>query len=942
MVVVAGLAVRLAADPSVLQRTFEPSTQPADPIRMLLAARDDRLHGRYGEARAKAELVALEHPPLSVRAAIELAALDRDTGRLLDGLARLKSQAAKGEASADWQTAMAMLLMECGEYETTITHARRAIELEKSAYPARWFLGQALERTGRIGDAAEAYKAFDEVMTTGTLPDDAEQATYIGQGFLRYSELTHTNVVQRTRHVLDEVFGSAVDLIDASYWPARLAAADLLRSRHNLSGARAEYERILKDNPYAADAMAGLARTHLEDWNFDECETLGTQALAFNEKHVGSLVLMASLRMAERKYAPAAEFARQALVVNPRSEEALGTLAAAEFRQGNVEAAAEIESRARKSNPKPAMFHFLMGEWLSAGRQFELAETHFKKSIRYSRNWPEPRTSLGQLYMELGDEVAARRELEAAFELDSFNQHTYNVLGLLDRIDHFATLESEHFIIRYDASTDAVLAPYFSRALEAIHEEVCDNFATRLTHKTIIEIFPDHGGFSVRITGRPFIGTIGACTGRVIAMTAPRGRPPFGRFNWASVLRHEFTHTVTLAATENRIPHWFTEGLAVYEEPSPRSWSSKELLVDAIRRDELFTLETIDWGFARPKRPTDRSLAYAQSEWMSEYIIHRFRYQAILDLLGAFREGQTQDAAFESVLKISPKEFDRDFRNWAREEAAKWGFSLRPPDDLKQLEARLRENPEDSSLLATVARARLDEGDTDGAYDAAEEALNIDEKQADAHEVMSRIYVGKSLAAVTDAEREHWLESAAEHVEPLMQLRPDNLTAIKYMGYIKQASGAWDDALALYEQYLRRAADDPDVLRRMAAIHLRRRDYPKAIQQLEALFHVAEDEPPVARQIARLYAANKQWDQSAHWYLQAIHIDPYDVDTQLRMGAALMAAGHSARAADAFEAACRLDPNHAEAFDQLAEALEKAGEADRAKDARTKAEALRK
>lgn len=888
-----------------------------------------------------AEQVGREHPSLAILAAVELATIDRDTGRTRDGLARLNSLGAKGETSAAWQTAIAMLLIETGEYESTITHARRAIELEKSAYPARWLLGQSLERIGRISEAVEVYKAFDEVMTAGTLPEDAEQATYVGQGFLRYSELTHTNVVQRTRHVLDEVFGSSVDLVDATYWPARLAAADLLRSRHNLSAARGEYERILKDNPYAAEAMVGLARTHLEDWNFDECETLGTQALAFNENHVGSLVLMASLRMTERKYGLAAEFARKALAVNPRSEEALGTLSAAEFRQGHMDAAAEAESRARKTNPRPAMFHFLMGEWLSAGRQFELAETHFKKAIEYSRNWPEPRTSLGQLYMEMGDERAARRELEAAFELDSFNRHTYNVLGLLDRIDQFATLESEHFIIRYNASTDAVLAPYFARALESIHEEVCDHFATALKDKTIIEIFPDHEGFSVRITGRPFIGTIGACTGRVIAMTAPRGRPPFGRFNWASVLRHEFTHTVTLAATGNRIPHWFTEGLAVYEEPSPRSWSSKELLVDAIRRDELFTLETIDWGFARPKRPTDRSLAYAQSEWMSEYIIHRYRYQAILDLLAAFREGQIQEAAFQTVLKISTKDFDADFRRWARDEAAKWGFSLRPPDDLKHLEAKLSEHPEDASLLATVARARLDDGDTDGAYDAADEALDLDEKQAIAHEVISRIYVARSLAAVAEAEREHWLNSAAEHVELLMKLQPDNLTGIKYSGYIKQAEEAWDDALAQYEAYLRGAADDPDVLRRMAAIYLRRRDFPRAIQRLEALFHVAEDEPPVARQIARLHAADKQWDQAAHWYLQAIHIDPYDVDTHVRQGAALMASGQAARAAEAFEAACLLEPDHADVWDQLAEALEGAGNADKAQTAREKAAALK-
>jgi hypothetical protein len=39
-------------------------------------------------------------------------------------------------------------------------------------------------------------------------------------------------------------------------------------------------------------------------------------------------------------------------------------------------------------------------------------------------------------------------------------------------------------------------------------------------------------------------------------MVAPRkGEVTMGPFNWATVLRHEYTHTITLAATDNRIPH---------------------------------------------------------------------------------------------------------------------------------------------------------------------------------------------------------------------------------------------------------------------------------------------------------------------------------------------------------------------------------------------------
>ena len=92
----------------------------------------------------------------------------------------------------------------------------------------------------------------------------------------------------------------------------------------------------------------------------------------------------------------------------------------------------------------------------------------------------------------------------------------------------------------------------------------------------MIEVFPSHGCVHAcqGQTGGPWLATVGASTGRVIAMDAPRkGEKASGPFNWAQVLRHEFTHTVTLGETDNRIAHWFTEGLAVQEEHSPLQWA---------------------------------------------------------------------------------------------------------------------------------------------------------------------------------------------------------------------------------------------------------------------------------------------------------------------------------------------------------------------------------
>src|SRR5678815_1518668 len=171
--------------------------------------------------------------------------------------------------------------------------------------------------------------------------------------------------------------------------------------------------------------------------------------------------------------------------------------------------------------------------------------------------------------------------------------------------------------------------------MESIHEQVCSEykhdptFGGRPEKKTIIEVFPTHDAFSVRTTGSPWIGTVGASTGRVIALASP-GDKTMGTYNWAQVLRHEYTHTVTLGATDNRIAHWMTEGLAVMEERTPLRWEWVPMLYNAVKNKELFSMEDLTWGFVRPKKPSDRQQAYAQSFWVCKYIDEKYGHDAIL------------------------------------------------------------------------------------------------------------------------------------------------------------------------------------------------------------------------------------------------------------------------------------------------------------------------
>lgn len=1009
-----GAIVSVAQDRNA---SFEPAEDsPAGgsttrPVNSLRAARKLALAGEYPAAIAMYEALG-GNPRLHLRAACGRAEIDIQIGDYQAGLTRLLGIEEIGGKSAAWHATVAAFREEMGDYDSAIGHNKKAIAADEENLRARYQLGRVLETVGRVDQAIDAYRYFNDRMAGEALSERADDLTYLGLGFLRFSALSrHRDIVRRTRHVLTEVFQEAMEFVDADYWPARLASAELLLAKHNLGEARQDFEAILKLNPNVAAVHVGLGRIALEEWNFEEVDKCVAHALKMNSSSVVARLLEADCRMTERKYEDAIVAADHALATNPNSIDALGVKAAAQTRLGNEVGAGATIAAAQRISAKAGALHNALGTWLAAGRQYGEAEAHFKKAIEFAPWWASPRTSLGQVYMDTGEETLARRTLEASFALDSFDSHTHNVLELLDVIDRFDQLETEHFIIKFDkqrgdrAAADGVIAPYVSEYLEGIHAEICRDFGVSpditegddalsqpdraesdspwpLGKKTIIELFPDHMGFSVRVTGRPFIATVGACSGRVIAMVAPRGMAPFGRFNWATVLRHEFTHTVTLAATQNRIPHWMTEGLAVFEETAPRSWGTKELLCRAARmgqRDEvsagggLFTLKSIDWGFMRPRRPDDRQLAYMQSEWMFEYIVERHGTPAIGKFLKAFRMGRNQAEAFREVLGIETTAFDAEFAQWTKLQVGSWGLSTAPLRDVEEIRGELemlREGGErreeggeerrgeemdegtkrrvEAALWGEYAEAQLFDGEYEQAETSARRGLEVYRESARALEILCRVLIGRMLSEKDEGRRNEFVNEVDPYLRTLIRVEPECGVAMKYLGFVEQAWSQWKEATGWLLKYQGRYPDDPDSYRRLAGIYLHLGDTDAALGQLERLFLLSEDEPAVARQVAEIYMqrageaageARGLSEKAATWYRRALEVDPYDGEVHAGLGSALLGAGRAEEAVREFEVVCGMWPEKGVGYAGLARAYEALGDEVKARKYRVKAEA---
>lgn len=900
----------------------------------LADARDLLMHGSY-EAATEAYAKLSNDPQRAVQAGLGLARCRLQVGQYDEAIAGLT--VLNAETSAERHDLLAELLTRLGKYADAQTHLQAALKIDERHAAARLQLGRLHELLGRRDEAIETYRWFDrQLLERPDLPKDAAWITDTALGFLRYSVLTGTEVPRRTKHVLGEMLQPAYTRLDRTYWPARIAAGDLLREKFNNDeedGSVSDYLAALRINPNLCEAQVGLGEVALEGWQFEEVERRAELALKVNPNFAPAIHLLAKKLILERRYEQAKEPCERALKINPNDLTALSSSAAASACRYDRTGVEEMQARVTALNPGYALFHRTLGDALSGIRQYAASEREYLRAIELDGNDANARTELGMMYMQWGLEDKARDALDAAWALDPYNDRTKFTLELLDRLHKFAKFETAHFVVKYDPEHDPGLGEYVASYLEPIYEAVTSDFQTPLSEKTIIEIFPTHRAFGVRVTGKPWIHTVGASTGRIIALASPRESTELmGRYNLARVLKHEFTHTVTLAATDNRIPHWFTEGLAVYEEDAPRPFAWSELLADAVRRDRLFTLESVDWGFIRPRRPTDRQMAYAQSEWMVEYIVERFGYDMIQTMVSRFRAGKTQSEVFTGELGVEPEKFDRAFHDWARAQVAKWNchFTLTPLEDIKELRTQAAKEDAGASVLGRLARAEFDESEYERAMAAARRALALDENEPNGLEVVTSVLTLLSQKEKSEAGKREYEDEALPLLERFMRVDPNSSAASKHFAEIALRRKEWDRAADTLKRLQRLCPVDPASWGGLAGIYLERGEEELALPQLIELARIEQNDPAIPQKVASIVRRRGELREAQYWYRQALSIDPSSADLHQALGDVCMQTGDSEAALREYKTLTELQPTNAKHFEAAALAAHKLGAAQQA------------
>jgi tetratricopeptide (TPR) repeat protein len=660
------------------------------------------------------------------------------------------------------------------------------------------------------------------------------------------------------------LLGRAHQQLDRLYWPAKLAEAQLLLDKDNEREAIIALHETLALNPRCGQAWFVLGRTALGRFDFSSARLAADRLRKLNPRHPLADLLLAEMSLIRDDPDGGLEVLRPLLARWPRLRPALALLAAAEALRYDEPAVRAALDDYERLSPGSAVAYYTVGRHLAVNRQYDAAATMLAEAIRRQPAWPAPRIELGLMELQSGRDEMALNMLEAVARLDPFNKRASNSLFLLRELAGYDTVETEHFVIRYKPGEDEVLVDMMVEPLERIHAEVSARFRHEPDRKTVIEVLPDHERFAVRVTGMPWIHTIAACTGPVIALQVPREGPPSkhqGPFDWQRVIQHEYTHTITLSQTRNRIPHWLTEAAAVSMEYAPRDYDTCQMLAAAYRDDTLFDLDEIKWAFVRPRRPGDRALAYAQGHWMVEYMNQRYGESALVRLLGLYFDGVREQQAIPQALGVTRAQFIHEFLAWAGEQVEQWGLTPRPP--LEELKDELRwADPDLAAAMVASRKARLD-----AIVGALAERIGRPARAGSRPFTADRWpQLIRPRIEIDDATLAAWLEQHPDH--------PDLQEAF-LRRRLEQANEPDDVVLEGLNRYAEARPVDPYPHKKLADVWLYSETPARAIEHLEELDRREQKTPVFARKLADLYRRTGRLEEALAKATRAVNINPY-------------------------------------------------------------------
>lgn len=739
---------------------------------------------------------AVRRQPASVEAARGLVAALCEVGRYEDAQEAAQRFSQRNPNSSELANSLGEVLYLRGDRAGAEAAYTRAASSASDSLLARFNLAVLRYQSGDLDAARREFDRFIDVYNQNENLTATELRTVAGA--VRYLSLSDWALAQDALRAYDESIAADPGAVEP-----RVGVGELFLERYRFDLAQESFADILEVSPEHPRALLGLAKT-FKYAGMPGAFDFAQRSLETNPNLVGARSFHAELLLESEDLDRALEEVEKALEVNPTSLEALSVLAATRFLQGDDADFTATSRRVLDINPRYGQLYNTLAEVSVRNRLYAQAVEFAESAVELDPTSWRGFTILGINQLRTGSMSAGRTSLETAFAGNPYDPWTKNTLDLLDTLVQYPETSTARFQFAIDGTESDLLAPYFGDLAEEAYDSLSRKYGYRAATPVRVEVFTNHADFSVRTVGLAGLGALGVSFGSVVAMDSPSAREA-GEFNWGSTLWHELAHTFHLGLSNHRVPRWFTEGLAVFEERKARpGWGddvSPGFLV-AYLDDRLLPVSELNHGFMRPAYPEQIGYSYYQASLVCELIERDYGFAALVDMLREYGTGKSTPDVLETVLATDMKRFDRVFDDYLKQRFAGPLAALRsaassdaaPHGSREQIAERARDNPSDFVAQLAMGTVLLEQGRAEAAIPYFERAKSLFPEYAgddSPYWYLARIY-----------KEQGDLEQAASRLEQLTSINERNYAARVELADLREGLNDPQGAAAALEQAL--------------------------------------------------------------------------------------------------------------------------------------------
>ena len=604
-----------------------------------------------------------------------------------------------------------------------------------------------------------------------------------------------------------------------------------------------------------APALLGLALVAGEQFE-GEAIRLAEKALKSDPKLYEADEVIARVQLEDANPVKAAEAAKKALEINPEALDAMAVLGTIDLLDDKPDS--PWMTKALAINPGYGNIYAIAGHFFVITRRYEEGIAMFRKALALDPSLNGARSTMGVTLMQLGQEAEARKQLEQVYTAGYQNPETVNSLRLLDSLKNYTTFKTEATattpatILILHKKEAELLRPYFQAEFERALQTYEKKYHYHLTKPVQIEVYPNHDDFAVRTLGLPGLGALGVTFGYTVAMDSPSARKP-GQWHWAGTMRHELSHVYALEMTNHRVPRWFTEGLAVYEETAAApDWGDRldPGAIGAIKRKALLPVADMDRGFMHPTYPEQVIVSYFQGGKICSFIAEKWGYDKLIDMLHDFAAKMSTPDVIEKEFQMKPEEFDKQFMAWLTPQVDK---TVSHYDDWRK---RIK------GVSEAVKAKKWDEAVTEG--EAIRDSYSEYVEMGNVYEFLAQAYLAKGDKAKAMTQLELYSKIGGRDPDPLKQLSEMQLEK----GQKKEAAATLERLNLIY-------LEDEAAHQRLGTIDLDLGNAKGAIREYEAALQLKPLDPAAAHLgLAVAYKAANRVNDAREEVISALEAAP--------------------------------------------------------------------